>query len=131
MHFKKYILLYTILPLLFVATISLAYRFFILHDYEVSYEIECEPSTNSCYVGCEDEECLDNYFYSLVNRRSSVLYEICGKDIIDCDGANYCVPGEKECQVNYCPVESGECFIELNLQTDEETIVDTVNETDI
>ena len=79
------------------------YRFLIIHDYTVEYEGNCNPEESSCFVGCEDEECTVEYYYTVVTKHASDLIEQCGADISDCESAHVCLPiGDKECSVTYC-----------------------------
>jgi len=84
------------------------YRFVVLDDYLVSYEGECDPYTQVCFVGCEDDECTSEYYYSLMEKYAPNVFEQCGKDITDCENAYVCLPedGEK-CAITFCDPESG------------------------
>ncbi len=111
MHFKKYILLYTILPLLILTVASACYRFVVVQDYTVAYEIDCDPQTSSCFVGCEDEdpafgECNSEYYFAEVQRYAPDLLKLCGEDITDCVEATFCQVGENECSVTFCEESS-------------------------
>lgn len=103
MGFKEHILFYTLLPLL-VLTIGASYvRFMVVHDYLVAYEGDCDPVTNSCFVGCEDEECTSEYYYSLVQKHAVTLEAECGVDITDCEAASICTSdSDAECSITYC-----------------------------
>ncbi len=102
MHFKKYILLYTLIPLLIITVAASYYRFIVLHDYVVAYEIECDPVLQSCFVGCEDDECSAKYHYAIMQRHASDLIELCGVNIVGCDEASICQAGESECAILFC-----------------------------
>lgn len=106
MHFKKYILVYTIVPLLVITATASFQRFMVDNDYYVSYEGDCDPAKNICYIGCEDDECTEQYFYSLIERNAQELYNACGRDITDCEAAYEC-PESTYCKISYCdPTES-------------------------
>jgi hypothetical protein len=57
-HFFSVIL---VILLAFVTLVSYA-RFFVLDDYIVMYEGDCDPYTESCFIGCEDDECTEEYY---------------------------------------------------------------------
>jgi hypothetical protein len=81
------------------------YRFFIIKDYFVKYEGGCDPTTQKCFVGCEDEECLEEYYYSLVQKKVTDLNTQCGEDITDCEFANECLESDQNCSITYCEEE--------------------------
>jgi len=99
--FKRYLLLYTLIPLLILLTASAYYRFMVLIDYTVSYEGECEPYTQSCFLYCEDQECAEPFYYSIIERNAAEVYALCGDDVTTCDDAYICEP-ETPCSVTYC-----------------------------
>ncbi len=103
MHFKKFFLLYTLVPLLILSAAASYYRFMVIHDYTVEYEGVCEPEVSSCFVGCEDDECSAEYYYTIMTKDASKLTEQCGANITDCESANVCLPSELEsCSITYC-----------------------------
>lgn len=102
MHFRENILLYTLIPLIVLASTASYYRFMVIHDYIVSYEGTCDPALESCFVGCEDDECTDEYYYTRVERYAANLINFCGNDITDCEEANSCTSGENDCSITYC-----------------------------
>lgn len=108
MHFKENILLYTLIPLLILTVAATYYRFMVLHDYTVAYEGECDPHESSCFVECEDDECLNKYYFTKIQRNASALLAICGESIVGCDDSNVCAVGEKECSVTFCRLDLGE-----------------------
>jgi len=77
----------------------------VVGDYTVTYEIDCDPNTTSCFVGCEDEDCTENYYYSYMTRQAKVVENLCGEDITDCEAALSCQTGE-ECYVELCTGEN-------------------------
>ncbi len=105
MKFYNHIFLYVLglLTIIFVGT--LYYRLIIKHDYIVGYEGECDPAIESCFVGCEDDECTEEYSYSMVQKYAPDLFEECGPDITDCAEASVCLPTDQECSVVYCDPE--------------------------
>jgi len=101
-HLKKYFLLYTITPLAILTISASFYRYMILEDFFVTYEIACNPQTASCFIGCEDDECTEEYYFSLVTRHTNDISLLCGEDITDCEAALSCGVNEATCQVIYC-----------------------------
>ena len=85
-----------------VTTISIGlsfFRFFILRDYPLQSQIECDPTTEACFVyhcdatveECTGDPVVDTSYYKLIDRNA--------KNIPLCDPANEdCVP--LECQEN-------------------------------
>ena len=96
-----------------VLSVGYAYeRFMVMRDYTVAYEGTCDPAIQSCFVGCEDDECVDEYYYTKVQKYAVDLYAQCGPDITDCDVASACLPEDgKKCTVTFCDpvVDGGEC----------------------
>ena len=88
-----------------VLAVILANRFLIKQDYLVSYEGECDASINNCFVGCEDDECTKEYYYTKVEKYAPDLYRECGSDITDCAEASICLPSDRVCFVRYCNLE--------------------------
>lgn len=102
---RSHLLAYVCIPLLMLAGILSYYRFVVSYDYVVEYEGECDPAEASCYVGCEDEECTEVYYYSVVTKHAADLYATCGPDITDCAEASVCLPGDRVCEIAYCDPE--------------------------
>jgi len=106
MGFKNNILLYILVPLVVLLIGSSYVRFIVLHDYLVAYEGECDPYTKDCFIGCEDEECTEEYYYTKVQKYAADVYTQCGKDVTDCDAASMCLSQDtQECSVTYCDPE--------------------------
>lgn len=108
MNFKKYFLLYTLIPLALLSIASSYYRFMVAEDYLVEYEGDCDPLKNSCFIGCEDESCTFPYYYNIVTKNASALVAQCGPDITNCESAQICLSiDEKDCSISYCdPTDS-------------------------
>lgn len=104
MHFKKYFLIYTIVPFLILVSAASYYRFMVLNDYMVSYEGVCDPLTEHCFIGCEDEECSIEYYYTEIRRHAVDIYNLCGNDISDCDAAQSCSLSDRACSITHCDV---------------------------
>ena len=99
------------LVLLLVLTIGASYvRFMVLKDYTVAFEGECDPYYETCFIGCEDDDCTKEYFYSKVERGAQNLEAQCGTDITDCVAAHKCLPQENgNCEIAYCdPIVDGD-----------------------
>jgi len=93
---------YTLVIFIVVAGVFSYYRFMIKQDYMVAYEGACDPAIETCFIGCEDDECATEYYYSSVVKYVPDLYKECGEDITDCDAANVCLPEDRDCSVTYC-----------------------------
>jgi hypothetical protein len=74
-------------------------------DYKVGYEGVCDPTTQKCFIGCEDDECSAEYFYSKMQKHATNLLTQCGNDITDCELANECQENEQGCSITYCEEE--------------------------
>lgn len=79
----------------------------VIHDYTVSYEIECDPVSESCFIGCEDEECSKEYFYAKIERYAPDLVKLCGDTIVGCEFANVCTIDESRCFLTFCDTSTG------------------------
>jgi len=101
-HLGNRILSYVLVPVIIIIGTISYYRFIVNHDYIVEYEGVCDPYTEECFVGCEDEECTQEYYYSNMHKYASDLYTQCGKDITDCEAASMCLPNDQECSIIYC-----------------------------
>ncbi len=111
MNIKNKLFLYSIVGL-FILTAGASYvRFVILHDYLVSYQTECDPSTASCFTGCEDEEgweeCAEPFYYSIITRPATELESLCNTDVSNCAAAKEC-GNSLNCSVTFCDDTVGE-----------------------
>jgi hypothetical protein len=109
MHFKKFLLTYTLIPLLVLSAGAGYYKFQVLGDYMITYEGWCDELNEECYVGCEDETCTEEYYFTYVSRHVRDIESLCGPDITDCDEADYCQEDEITCEVEYCDNTDDEC----------------------
>ena len=100
--FANIALLVLVLTLLLLTAGASYYRFIVMHDYTVGFETDCDPLTESCFVGCEDDACTEEYYYSYITRSANTLFEICGPDISTCDGAYACTTEDTDCTIEYC-----------------------------
>lgn len=120
MWFKEHFLTVTIVPLLVLLIASSYYRFVIQRDYLVSYEGDCDPMIQSCYIGCIDDDCMEEYYYSVIERRASEVRLLCGDDVSICDDAYECQAEVEECNIYFCdPTIDGSdaCYFEDNTDT--------------
>jgi hypothetical protein len=115
MSFKKnlqeYYFYYFLIIITLVAGVSSYFRFIVKHDYVLYYEGECDPTIERCFVGCEDDTCTKEYYYSKVQKYAPDLYNQCGDDITDCTEANICLPSDSNCSVLFCnpEIDSDNC----------------------
>lgn len=72
----------------------------------VEYEGECDPYTHSCFVGCEDDDCLVSYFYLKVQKQARDVHDACGANVIDCETASTCLVSDTDCTLTYCSPET-------------------------
>ncbi|KKR41869.1 hypothetical protein A2356_03740 [Candidatus Nomurabacteria bacterium RIFOXYB1_FULL_39_16] len=112
-HFRKNFFPYILILLTIAVGITSYSRLFINQDYLVEYEGECDPIIEECFVGCEDDECTEEYYYTQIIKYAPDLYKQCGKDITDCESANICLPDDKICSITYCDIETDKDICEL------------------
>jgi len=85
------------------------YRFMVVGNYIVEYEGSCDPATESCYIACADDDCIDVYYHTWVQKRNADVYAQCGEDVTDCEAASICIPSDQDCAIEYCDSETDEC----------------------
>lgn len=107
MQFRKNILLYVLVPFTLLFVCVSFFRFMVMHDYVIGYEAQCDPQEHRCFVGCEDDECTATYDYAKAEKYAPDLMRECGEDVTDCDAANQCLAGDRNCSITYCE-EGGE-----------------------
>ena len=105
MGFKDNILKCILTPLILLFIGASYVRFVVNHDYMVAYEGTCDEYTENCFIGCEDEECTTEYYYSKMQKYAPDIFAQCGRDITDCESANTCLDGERECSIVFCDPE--------------------------
>ena len=135
-YFRNHILLFILTTFLIIVSVASYYRFMIRHDYVVGYEGVCDPKIEQCFIGCEDDACTEEYYYSQVIKYAPDLYNECGSDITDCEAASMCFPNDQKCSVNYCnpEIDGDVCTVitldgELNTQ-DNDSIKDDILQDD-
>lgn len=101
-HLREHPLLYILLPMCVVAIVVSFFRFMVVADYVVEYEGECDPITESCFVGCADDECLEEYYYTWIHKNAADVFAQCGPDVTDCEEAGICLPTDTGCSITYC-----------------------------
>ena len=104
-HFRQHFFRYILILLTVAAVFSSYTRFVVDKDYLVSYEGVCDPGRETCFIGCEDEECIEQYYYSKIEKYAQDLYAQCGKDTMGCEASNRCLPNDRECSIMYCDIE--------------------------
>lgn len=102
MFFKRYFLTLTLVPLLLITATATYYRFVVLKNYDITYEVECDPYMENCFASCEERACEDPFYYKYITKHASDLSQLCGEDITDCPAAATCKEGQISCKVTYC-----------------------------
>jgi hypothetical protein len=127
MHFRNHILLYVLVPLIVLSAGVSYYHFILANEYVVEYEGECDPTTESCFEGCEDDTCENTYPYKVMEKRASSVRAACGTDITDCADASVCLPDDLECSIEYCDpstLDEGEYCFSAEVEESEEGSAD-------
>ena len=108
---QEKILLGALLTLLALTVSASYYRYIVTLDFLVTYEIDCNPTEESCFVGCEDDECTTEYYFSEIEREAQWLQMMCGENITDCAIMNTCTESENHCVLTTCnaQVTSNNC----------------------
>lgn len=131
--FRQHFFSVTLVTLLVLIAIASYMRFMVLNDYVVAYEGDCDPYTESCFIGCEDDECTEEYYYATIQKYAPNVEAQCGPDITDCDTAYECQPEDGDhCEITYCdPATDGEEACETLTEADlEETLDEEVENVD-
>lgn len=125
---REHFFSYTIVTLLLFVTLISYARFMVLHDYTVEYETDCDPYTESCFIGCEDDECTEEYYYANIQKYAPNIKAGCGADITDCDLAYQCGSQDgDQCEIVYCDSaidEEGVCEELTEADREEEVMED-------
>jgi hypothetical protein len=109
MVFKKHLLSFIVIPLFILLLVASYSRFIVQEDYLVSYEGDCDPYTQHCYVYCEDDECSEPFYYSIIERHAAEIHTLCGPDVLECDKAYECQNDVEICSISFCVPETEEC----------------------
>jgi hypothetical protein len=100
---SKHILTVILTPAIVLTVAACFFRFFVLEDYLIAYEGDCDPETQSCYVWCEDSEDSSScFYYSVIERHASEIAEKCDLDVSECDAAYVCQEDVEICSLSYC-----------------------------
>jgi hypothetical protein len=124
--FRQHFFSVTLVTLLVLVALASYLRFIVLNDYVVAYEGDCDPYTESCFIGCEDDECTKEYYYVTIQKYAPNVEAQCGTDITDCDAAYECLPEDgDQCEITYCDpaVDGGEAcetLTEADMEEEEE-----------
>ena len=115
---KSKILYLSVALLLILAVNATFYRFWVQMDYIVAYEYSCNPESESCFIGCEDSDCNEKYYYAIIKKKAYDVYKSCGNDVIGCDSAYICNTSDYICEISYCESDG----LSLNSCADKTTI---------
>ncbi len=85
---------------IFYTVFATYHRFYILRDYYITAEIECDPQINSCFVWEEDDEI---FYYSLIRKKAKNI-PFCNPHREECEEL-FCEEGEKKCRITFCEVD--------------------------
>lgn len=128
---KNHPLAVILIPLLLIAAFMSYDRFMVRGDYIAAYEGDCDPATESCFVGCEDDACNEQYYYSYIEKHATELREMCGPDITDCDEAYSCQEGDVSCEISYCDSTTDDCYGPTGIASDEDEQKEVLNEEEL
>lgn len=110
---KKANVIFVFLVIVFAVSVFYAFlKFFVLRDYMVYGEAECDPSAQSCFVYTCDpttEECADDpeedtSYYQIVSKNAQNIF-VCDPQAQECPEL-FCTSGEKDCEVIFCTEEA-------------------------
>jgi len=104
-NFRNNFFSYVLVIVILIIGIVSFFRFIVKQDYLIGYEGECDPTIESCFIGCEDDTCTKEYYYTEIQKYAQDLMKQCGKNITDCELANVCLPEDNNCFVNFCDPE--------------------------
>lgn len=116
---RKSKIFFVVFFLLIVGSIGATYyRYFILRDYMITAQADCDPYTEHCFVYVCDpsaEECTgdpeeDTSYYQNISRNASNI--------------PLCDPADEECEALVCPAGEADCTVML-------CDVDTVSEGEV
>jgi hypothetical protein len=120
-HLFKHWFAYTVIVFFIYITAFSYIRFFVTHNYQISFEGECDPIAHSCFIGCKDDACENEYYYKTVERPANEVLALCGPDITDCAKASFCESDQPQCVITYCDTSiTGENCEEVNTERESE-----------
>lgn len=110
-NYKDFYFNYLIIIAIIIIILMSYFRFIINNDYIVYYEGECDPYLNSCFIGCDNDDCTEEYYYKRIEKNASDLLEQCGENILVCDQSNFCLDSDRFCSIEYCDseIQDNEC----------------------
>jgi hypothetical protein len=106
---KKSKIFFVVFSLLIVGSIAATYyRYFIVRDYMIEAQADCDPSSEACFVTVcdpESEECSgdpeqDTTYYAVIHRNARNI-PLCDPSDEGCD-ALVCPEGEADCSIDFC-----------------------------
>ncbi len=101
-HFRKHFFPYILIIAVIISGGFSYYRFMIKYDYLVGYEGVCDQAVEKCFIGCEDDACTTEYYYTKMQKYEPDLFTECGVDITDCENANVCLLNDRDCSITFC-----------------------------
>lgn len=109
---KSKIFFVVLLILIGGSLLAVFYRYFVIRDYMITAQADCDPSTEACFVYVcdpESEECTgdpeeDTTYYSVIHRNAKYM-PICDPSDEGCE-AFVCPEGEPDCHVDFCDPET-------------------------
>ena len=107
LHIKRHFFSYVLILFIVVMGVTSYIRFLVYHDYVVEYEGVCDPDVQNCFVGHEENDSNQEYYFTKVIKYAPDLYKECGNNITNCEKANTCLPNEKSCFIVFCEEEDG------------------------
>lgn len=109
MHIHSKILTYTLMILLLLSAGASYYRFMVIHDYVIVAEVDCDPTSESCFVWqcdpavegeCTGDPEADTWYYKIATRNAQHIPE--------------CDPEDEMCELFACePNVEADCAITL------------------
>jgi len=111
---KGKILFIALVALLAFSTLATFYQYYVLQDYVIAAEAECDPETESCFTWicdpevdgeewCTGDLAEDTWYYKVMYRNAKNVPN-CEPYDEDCD-ALHCPEGEEGCEIELCTPE--------------------------
>lgn len=112
MENKTKIFWFALALLLIISIGATYYRIFVVRNYQIVSELDCDPETEKCFVyTCDpatEEDCDatdPNYYYKKISKNASQIAVCDPHTRDDCPELN-CAPNEPKCSIEYCDVET-------------------------
>ena len=114
MHIHSKILTYSLIILLLLSAGASYYRFMVIHDYVIVAEVDCDPTSESCFVWqCDpavEGECTgdpeDDTWYYKITERDAQNIPACDSEDDTCERFACDPETEADCSVTFCSEES-------------------------